>query len=425
MLSYKDRRKAGQGTGLLGRAPALRTAFVCLCFALLSRGSSGGTSVRFLPYPDFPQADSSWGSIGYSSRYNKVYIGVTNHRDRQGLFEYDVASGKLRLCGFVDEMGHLRPFEWQGKIHTQIVEGPDGAMYFGTDGGESREEDLKEHPHGYGGGFFFKWDPQQRHLTNLGMALPYEGLKDIAVDHTDGTLFAVSYPQVHLLTYDTPKNTLTDLGRVGSGHVPRVIFTDKWSNIYYVDWRQRLIKYEHDTKKLLFNRDSLPAFPGTPGLDIITGITAWASDSQSGTVYLITYGAKMLAFHPQRHGIGTVEDLGGIYDDPDRPPYIYYCPNLALHKNGKLYYFIGGHGSHAGRLQGTTLMEFDPRTRQKRVLGSYPLNVLTEATGSDVKDRDGNLYFAGRRDDPTVTKFGESGGNRPFLIIVHPEGAIN
>ncbi len=378
-------------------------------------------NVRFLSYPDMPDADSSWGSIGFSSRFNKVYIGVTNHRDRQGLFEYDIATGKLRLCGFVAEMGHLRSFEWQGKIHTQIVEGPDGAMYFGTDGGESREEDLKEHPAGYGGGFFFRWDPEKQHLTNLGMALPYEGLKDIAVDHADGTLFAVSYPQVHLLTYDPPENKFTDLGRVGSGHVPRVIFTDKWSNIYYVDWRQRLIKYEHDTKKLVFDRESLPSFPGTPGINIITGVTAWAADEHSGTIYLITYGSKMLAFHPREHGFGPVEDLGGIYDNPAQPPYSYYCPNLALHRNGKLYYFIGGHGSHAGNLPGTTLMEFDPRTRTKRALASFPLTVLSEATGSDVKDREGNLYFAGRRDDPTIVKFGESGGNRPFLIVFNPD----
>jgi hypothetical protein len=75
-------------------------------------------------------------------------------------------------------------------------------------------------------------------------------------------------------------------------------------------------------------------------------------------------------------------------------------------------------------LPGTTLMEFDPKTRSKRVLASYPLTTLTEATGSDVKDREGNLYFAGRRDDPTITKFGESGGNRPFLIVLNPEREI-
>lgn len=316
-------------------------AVACVSYNSAEPVHVGAKNIRFLSYPDFPEADSSWGSIGFSFRHNKVYVGVTNHHDRQGLFEYDVAFRKLRLCGFIAEMAHLRPFQWQGKIHTQIVEGPDGAMYFGSDGGESREEDLKEHPTGYGGGFFFRWDPDHGELSNLGMGLPYEGLKDLAVDRKDGTLFAVSYPQVHLLTYDVPDNRILDLGRVGSGHVPRVLFTDWWGNIYYVDWRQRLIEYEHDSKRLLFCRESLPAFNGTPGYSIITGITAWAGNEKEEVIYLITYGAKMLAFHPRRRGIGAVEDLGGIYDDPDHPPWDYYCPNLALHKNGKLYYFIG------------------------------------------------------------------------------------
>jgi hypothetical protein len=69
-------------------------------------------------------------------------------------------------------------------------------------------------------------------------------------------------------------------------------------------------------------------------------------------------------------------------------------------------------------------MEFDPKTRTKRVLLAWPTTVLSEATGSDVKDREGNLYFAGRRDDPTISKFGESGGNRPFLILFNPERDI-
>ncbi len=387
-------------------------------------GDLTGENVRFLSYPGFPEAHSTWGSIGYSSAYNKVYIGVTNHRDRQGLFEYDVSSKTLQLCGFIGDLGHLRSFEWQGKIHTQIVEGPDGAMYFGTDGGETREEELKEHPAGYGGGFFFKWDPRERRLTNLGMGLPYEGIKDIGADPIDGLLLAVSYPQVHLIAYDVAKNEMRDLGRFGGGHVPRVIFHDWWGNFYYVDWRQRLVEYTHDTRKLVFARDSLPAFPGTPGERIITGITAYAVDKPSGVIYLITYGSKMLAFHPQQTGIGKVDDLGGIYDLEGRPPYNYYCPNLALGKNGKLYYFLGGHGSFAGEGAGVSLMAFDPRTRTKRTVLTYPLSVLSEATGSDVKDPEGNLYYAGRRDDMTAARMGESGASRPFLIIVNPQREV-
>src|SRR3974390_201221 len=95
-------------------------------------------NIRFVEYPGFPEAHSTWGSIGFSKKHNKVFVGVTNHRDRVGLFEYDVTSSKMRLCGFVPDLANLREYQWQGKVHSQIVEGPDGAMYFTTDGGESR-----------------------------------------------------------------------------------------------------------------------------------------------------------------------------------------------------------------------------------------------------------------------------------------------
>jgi hypothetical protein len=387
----------------------------------LRAGDITEKNLRFVEYPDFADAHSTWGSIGYSSKHNKVFIGVTNHRNRQGLYEYDVPSKTMRLRGFIDELAHLRDFQWQGKIHTQIVEGPGGAMYFGTDGGESREEYLMNHPQGYGGGFLMRWDPATNRLTNLGMTLQYESIKDVAVDQVNGQIYAVSYPQVHLLVYDYHQNSLRDLGRMGSDHVPRVMFRDGWSNFYYVDWRQRLIKYERDTGKLIFARESLPWFKGTPGLSIITGITSYAVDKSSGVIYLITYGSKMLAFHPQKSGIGPVEDLGGIYDDPKRPPYGYYCPNLALGANGKLYYFLGGHGMYAGEKPSVALMEFDPATRVKHAVLRFPLEVINEVTGSDVKDKDGNLYFAGRRYSRRAQRMGESGASRPFMIIFNPE----
>ncbi len=378
-------------------------------------------NIRFVEYPDFPEAHSTWGSIGYSTRHKRVFVGVTNHRDRVGLFEYDVNSEKMRLCGFVPQLANLREYQWQGKVHSQIVEGPDGAMYFTTDGGESREEYLMEHPHGYSGGFFMKWDPAVGSLANLGVGMQYESIKDLAVDQINGQICAVSYPQDHFLVYDPKKNDLRDLGRMGSDHVPRVMFSDWWSNVYYVDWRQRLVKYERDAGQLLFARESLPAFTGTPGEYIVTGITAYARDPGAGVIYLVTYGAKMLAFHPARQGLGRVEDLGGIFDGSQRPAWNYYCPNLALGKNGQLYYFIGGHGMYAAQGENIVLMEFDPQIRRKRIVLTFPLSVISEVTGSDIRDEKGNLYFAGRRSDPRGERRGESGASRPFMIILNPE----
>jgi hypothetical protein len=328
----------------------------------------------------------------------------------------------MRLVGFLPEMANLRAFQWQGKIHSQMTEGPDGATYFSGDGGEVRHLYLMDHPRGYGGSFLFKWDPGTERLTSLGMALPYESVKDMVVERVSGLVYGTTFPQVHFLVYDPKTNDLHDLGRLGSGHVPRVVFTDRWGNGYYVDWRQRLVKYERETGRLVFARESLPAFPGTPGHSIITGVTAYATDEATGTIYLITFGARIVAFRPTQRGMGAVEDLGGIYDS-DKPPYDYYCPNLAYARNGKLYYFIGGHEWYAipGRL---VLMELDPRTRRKRRLLSWPVSEVTEVTGSDVKDEQGNLYFAARRDDAEAEKRGESGASRPFLVVFNPGKAL-
>jgi hypothetical protein len=352
-------------------------------------------NIAFIEYPEFPEAHSSWGSIGYNAKYNSVYVGVTNHHDKVGFYEYSPALQQMKLLGFIHNLGYLRPYQWQGKIHSKIVFGSDGTAYFTTDGGESREEYLMDHPQGYVGGYFMKWNPSTDQMTNLGMAMPYESLKDLEIDPATNILYAITYPQAHFILYDPAKNELQDLGRLASSHVPRVLFTDWWGNCYYVDWRQRLVKYEKNKRCFVFANSSLPAFDGTPGSKIITGITAYARDEKNKIIYLITYGAKIIAFHPQEEGIGAVEDLGGVADTGDQPEWGPYVPNLNFGNNGKLYYFVGGHGNYLKKDTGV-LLEFNPKTRDRKVIYEYSSDELAEATGSDIKDKDGNLYFAGR-----------------------------
>jgi len=296
-------------------------------------------------------------------------------------------------------------------------------MYFATDGGESREEYLMNHPKGYAGGFFMKWNPAHAELTNLGMGLQYESIKDVDIDPETGKIYAISYPQVHFLVYDPQKNDLQDMGRLGSTHVPRVMFTDSWGNCYYVDWRQRLVKFEKSLNKLVFAKESLPAFPGTPGGKIVTGITAYAKDTKNHVIYLITYGAKVLAFHPQKDGIGKVEDLGGVADTDNKDPWGPYVPNLNIGNNGKLYYIVGGHGNYV-KENTTVLMEFNPATRKSKIIFDFPTDEISEATGSDTKDKDGNLYFLGRKDGKKGSNDGKQ-GSTPFLIKFNPQQELN
>lgn len=375
-------------------------------------------NVAFIEYPDFPEAHSTWGSIGYNVASNRVHIGVTNHRNKIGLYTYDAVQNEMKLNGFIGDMAHLRNFQWQGKIHSKIVAAPDGSIYFSTDGGESREEYLMEHPQGYSGGYFMKWDPKTGGLTNLGLGMPYESIKDVDINPKTGMIYGISYPQAHFLVYNPAKNQMRDLGRLASSHVPRVLFTDWWGNCYYSDWRQRLVKYEAERDTLVFASESLPAFPGTPGSKIITGITAYAKDEAKGIIYLITYGAKLIAFYPEKNGIGKVKDLGGVIETGNSEAWGPYVPNLSIGKNGKLYYIIGGHDNYVIKDK-TVLVEFDPDTSKKTILKEYPITVITEATGSDVRDKDGNLYFAARR-NPS----GEGDFTSPFLIKFNPEKEI-
>lgn len=389
------------------------TVFLTASFGSHAQSKTLDSHITFIDYPGFPDAHSTWDDIGYSKEHNKVMIGVTNHVDKVVLYEYDVAQKEMNKQGVLADLAHLRSFQWQGKIHSKFAEGPEGEMYFSTDGGESKEEYLMNNPNGYSGGFFMKWDLATHKLTNLGMGLQYESIKDVDVDLETGRIYGISYPQVHFILYDPAKNIFRDLGRLGSSHVPRVLFTDWWGNCYYVDWRQRLVKFDKQKDGLVFAEKSLPAFPGTPGAKIITGITAYAKDQKNGVIYLITYGAKILAFYPKKEGIGEVKDLGPVAQVGPKNSYDPYVPNLNIGTNGNLYYIIGGHGNYIIK-DTTVLIQFDPQTKEQKILYKFPVTELSEGTGSDTRDEEGNLYFAGRKDVKG------NHGSSPFLIKFNP-----
>lgn len=419
-LSKIEIKLTHQYSFLSQKSPYLFLLYIV--FSILSKPAKAQTknisekNIKFIEYPGFSGAHSTWDDIGYNPKYNTVYIGVTNHVDSVGIYEYNISKNEMKLKGFIGDLANLRAFQWQGKIHSKFIPDNEGNMYFSTDGGDYRQLDFMNGPNGYSGGYVMKWNPDKDKLTNLGMGLQYESLKDMDIDPETGIVYAVTFPKVHFLVYNPKTNNLLDLGRLGSPHVPRVLFTDQWGNCYYVDWRQRLVKYEKSEKKLVFGKEGLPVFPGTPSYSVVTGITAYAENRAQGIIYLITYGSKVLAFYPQKDGIGKVEDLGGVFDATGKEKWDYYVPNLNIGNNGKLYYFIGGHGNFAIK-DTTVLVEFDPYSRKKRILIEYPTAILAEATGSNVKDEKGNLYFAARKEDSL-------GNSKPYMIKFNPEREV-
>lgn len=376
----------------------------------------------FIAYPGFPEQSSTWDDIGYDATNNVVYIGVTNHKDNQGWYAYDVAKQKMELLGFIRDMTGLREQQWQGKVHTKIVEGPDGNMYFGTDGGESRQEYLMNHPHGYHGGFFMKWDPAtgtMRILSKVPADLRYESIKDVCVDKETGIVYGISYPQVHFIKYDPSTNEMRDLGRLGSAHVPRVMFTDKWGNVYYMDWRQRLVKYDKGEDRFFFAKTGIPRFPDQPGQTTVTGITAYAKDEVNNVIYFAVYNGMIAAIHPQKTGMGKIDTLGRLvpekYYDSGIPPWHAYTPDMAVGKNGKVYYFSGSEGRYVQKGK-CLFMEYDPETGKKQLIYDFPTSEVAIVSGSNTTDKEGNMYFAAFKN----VKVNGHSKSVPFMIKFNP-----
>ncbi|MBL8029623.1 MAG: hypothetical protein JNL74_24630 [Fibrobacteres bacterium] len=380
--------------------------------------------LKHVEYPEMVKPHSSWGSIGYSEKTDKVIIGVCDHESVIGLFEWDCKKEKMSLRSYVHKGANLQEWQWQGKIHSQIVENSnDGWMYFGTDGGENREEYYMDHPHGYNGGFFMKYNPSTYELINLGNAVRYESIKEMVINQKDNLLYAISYPSSRFIIKNLATGAITDKGMINKAYVARTLFTDSYGNGYYTDMRGCLIKYEPDGDTILWSDTPLFMEPSkTESWKLRSGIRAFATDSKKGIFYFQTAWSRLFSIKPQKKGIGEIKDLGYLLNPSetihDTTIIKATSPNLALAPNGKLYYWLGGHGSFLFK-DTSVLVECDPETKEKNIVYKCPKAVMEEATGSQIIDKKGKIYFAGRRAIKGESS-GESGSSRAHLIIFTP-----
>lgn len=75
-------------------------------------------------------------------------------------------------------------------------------------------------------------------------------------------------------------------------------------------------------------------------------------------------------------------------------------------------------------------VEFDPKLKTNKVIYEYTSTVFVEATGCDTKDKDGNLYFAGKRNVPrsesnkgNLAELGDE-PTVPFLVKFNPDKKV-
>jgi hypothetical protein len=212
---------------LVGLAAAIAGA------AGAGRTATGPVAVRVLALPGGPDIDAIWGATGHD-REGRIWIGLSSRAAKPNsavLVEYDPVAGTMRPRGDVvsnlSRSGHGADGVEQAKIHSRIVQMPDGYLYFAS------MDESGENPNGsklptWGGHLWRARGPEYtwEHLLQTPEAL-------IAVSDGGRFVYALGYFNHVLYQFDTRTRAVRSVA-VGSagGHVSRNFFADERGHAY-------------------------------------------------------------------------------------------------------------------------------------------------------------------------------------------------
>lgn len=197
-------------------------------------------ALRVIAIPSFPGAAAIWAATGRDAR-GHIWFGVSAQGGKGAsahLFEYTPESGQVLDRGDVASelrrSGILRPGEGQMKIHSKIVQGEDGNLYFTSMDEEGEKTDGSRLPT-WGGHLWrlrlpdYRWE----HLLATPEAL-------IAVAAAPRYIYALGYFDHVLYQYDC-RTGATRSRRVGSvgGHISRNFLTDARGHVFVPRLREK------------------------------------------------------------------------------------------------------------------------------------------------------------------------------------------
>ena len=197
------------------------------------RTARSGPVIRSLDIPPIPGQRAIWGATGRDSR-GHIWFSVMAEDVPQPsahLFELEPATDKIADRGDVvsalKKAGRLRPDEGQMKIHTKIVQGPGGYLYFSSMDEEGENEDTELLPK-WGGHLWrlrlsdYSWE----HLIATPEAL-------LAISLSGNTVSTLGYFGHVLYQFDIATGQQRRL-KVGSmaAHVTRNIVMDRRGHVY-------------------------------------------------------------------------------------------------------------------------------------------------------------------------------------------------
>jgi hypothetical protein len=370
-------------------------------------------SVTELTLPPIPDGNGIWGATGRDSR-GHIWVGVSAKSPGMSahLFEYDPVAGTWRDHGSVvdrlKEAGVHRPGEGQVKIHSRIVPGGDGWLYFASMDEEGEQADGSALPRW--GGHLWRIHPTRGKWEHL-LATP-EGL--VALAGVGRYVYALGYWGHVLYQYDTASQAVgrVAVGSVG-GHTSRNVLADARGHVFVprlhaaTKGRPDVSLVEYDTAlrevgqtPLDFYLDpsrSVPMNHGIVGLAYLP----------SGELLFTTHPGHLYAIEARGEGPAQVRSLGWM--GPNRNT---YTPSL---------FVLGGDNWVAGLGYRRSPRGFDWSVRDLAggPAAHYPVDIGTLQDvllyGSITRDNAGRMYVGG------WTAAGERGrARRPLMLQITP-----
>lgn len=361
---------------------------------LIDLGEVDGVGVKAAMYPH-PEYDaelwSQWGQ-GIVLEDGRFFSAIGDHGAIDGnsyVYEYDPATDTLTMVGdMLSYIDHV-PGTWgYGKIHSQMVPGPCGEIYFSTYWGSFRDIEFEGN---YTGDILFRLDPYGRTMQPLGVPVELYGQASLAAHAPGGLVYGEAVDPVPMsddietgpfFVYDVIEERVVYTGP-DEPHVGfRSILVDATGKAYYSIGGGELATYDPVTGETATHPETLPG-------EYLRAVTAPDPD---GSVYGVTDSPD--AFFVMRPD-GSIEELGEALE---------YTASMALSPDGSVFYHMpGAHGDAAQ--WGSPLIAVDTTTGEQTVV--VELNeVIQEEFGHTV----GGTYNIAVSPDGGTVYVGVNGG---------------
>jgi hypothetical protein len=394
-------------------------------------------------FPNKTVWDSNYTALLAASD-GRVYVGLNHHGAGASVAVYDPKTDTMKLLGDMNRIigQENLPVEPQAKVHTQICEGPDGKIYFGTHLSAFYGFAKFTSGEAFPGGHWMVYDPVTDTVTDLGVALKGNGLLTMTIDPQRERLYALTYPQAHLLIYDIQTQKTTDMGQVQNWDaISRTLAVDDLGRIYGCWGQGKIWRYDPEINVVENLHIQLPQRKvGIPThrayWETEQTFTAVAHSSNHKLIYFLETGSSYLVvYDPYKGPEGEMRLLDQIcadrYRDKRDVPYamISFCRS----QNNVIYYACNSattdeEGSpYCGGGMSAALVTYDLNTgvREDKGLIRVEDNLVAVHPNAASASIDGTIYFIAHVLEPQGKGRKISGTPADIVLEKEPEHKKN